>query len=129
MATTYGKIISDDSEKTTYGDWDNPDFAGEPVYVYSIPKAPPVALWQDFLDACDVPEVGGNGVFQALLAINYPAAMDAYQLILRQINTARKPQEIRTLSFLYSLLVPALSDELKAELQRCLNTFNIPIEI
>lgn len=97
----------------------------------NTPPPPPIPVpdWQGFLDSCDVTELGGNGVFQALVGINYAIAMDAYQLILRLKDGQRSPLEVRTLNFLYAMLTPGLSPELTESLQQSLTEFNIPIVI
>jgi hypothetical protein len=99
----------------------------ETVYEDSIPES--LLNWQGFLDACDVPELGGNGVFQALLGINFPLAMDSYQIMLRLLSGLGASQEIRTLNFLYSILVSQLSSELVNKLQEAITKNNIPINI
>jgi hypothetical protein len=97
--------------------------------IEEVIEPPSLVDWQGFLNACDVPALGGNGVFQALVAINYAIAMDAYQLILRLNDGQGSTLEIRTLNFLYAMVVPGLSSELTEALQEALTEFNIPIQI
>jgi hypothetical protein len=87
------------------------------------------AQWQSFINACDVPEVGGNGVFAALLGINYAIAMDSYQLMLRFVSGQAGALELRTLNYLYGLLTPALAPATLTALQTAIANNNIPLSI
>jgi hypothetical protein len=89
----------------------------------------PAVNWQQFLDACDLPAVGGNGVFSAMLQINFPLSMDAYQLMLRLKSGQGGDQEVRTLNFLYSLVVNALPVDLKDSLLEAIQDNNIPLSL
>jgi hypothetical protein len=85
--------------------------------------------WQGFLNSCDLPEKGGNGVFNELLKINFSLAMDAYFLTLRFKSGLAGEEELRTLSFIYSQFIPALSPTVTDSLRAAIEANNIPLAI
>jgi hypothetical protein len=93
-----------------------------------IPLPPqPVPDWQGFLNACDLPETGGNGVFNELLKINFSLAMDAYFLTLRFKSGLAGEEELRTLGFIYSQFIPSLSPVVTDSLRAAIEANNIPL--
>jgi hypothetical protein len=80
------------------------------------------------LNACDLTDVGGNGIFAELLGINSSLALDIYQLLLR-LKDNQAILEFRTVNYLYGLLTPALPPDRLQLLKDTIITNNIPIVI
>jgi hypothetical protein len=93
------------------------------------PQPTSVPNWQGFLDDCDLPETGGNGVFNELLKINFSLAMDAYFLTLRFKSGLAGEEELRTLGFIYSQFIPSLSPTVTDSLRAAIEANNIPLAI
>lgn len=82
--------------------------------------------WQGFINACDAVELGGNGLFQKLLVINFDLSMHIYNLLLR-LKDNNSELEIRTVNFLYSQILPLLEEKDKTDLAATGVAHNIPI--
>jgi len=100
------------------------------------PVIPPITPnWQGFLDAMDVPELGGNGLFQLGFGSSNPSVQivfaTLYNVLLRL--TDRRSQannsvpEWRTFQFLYGAAIQIYTTEQVALVNAALTANNISI--
>ncbi len=87
--------------------------------------------WQGFMDRLDRPQAkpGGTGLFDELLSINPLFALSSLERCLDFKNGLGSDSELRTLEFLYSLLLPGMNAGQIVTLNTAISDFNIPIQI
>jgi len=100
------------------------------------PVIPPITPnWQGFLDAMDVPELGGNGLFQIGFGSSNPSVQivfaTLYTVLLRlndkQSQADNSVPEWRTFQFLYLAAIGVYTDEQAVLVNAALDKNDIPI--
>ena len=86
--------------------------------------------WQEYMNACDVSDRGGNGLFALALTVNFPIASiinERLNTIVR--NNIYEQSDIAWLTYLYTLISPMMTLDQKKLLVDTLRQYNIPIQL